>query len=593
MRSLPLETGRHMTTTDRSLEPYADARWTHADHAPGEAGSLWCRGNVGEVFPNVVTPLSSSLYLEAIARAQAQASVELGFVTRRQYDGFRATSAWLTGIFGGYLYGNVSLARTAVARAPGLTVEMLDQQMFGLSDAPPHRRGRGERNPRAAWRTTRFMVSTLRRPDDGPLRRDRADVAAYAAATPELATATIDTLSAVARSVQPFAERLMRSLLIASARAGFGRIMLERVLGAAGTEETVNRLTSGLGTIESAEPADALWSLARMAAADRHVTDIFDTGLADLAARLAADAHAAGFLAAYDAFRDRHGARGPDEWELASPTWGSDPAIGLAVIDRLRHVPDENDPARRRAALAAERDELARVVRSALPRARRPVFDRAMRSAASGAGQREATKAAFVRALYPARRALAELARRSGLAHDDFFVLTIDETPTAVLDASAWATTIAERRARRDHLQARVPPFWFEGTLPPPSTWAMRNATAATTSGTRRLTGLGVCAGVATGRARIVTNPAEPGALGPGDILVAPLTDPAWTPLFLAAAGVVVDVGAQMSHAAIVARELGIPAVVSVTGASTTIADGTLVTVDGSAGTVTVHGDDG
>ena len=103
---------------------------------------------------------------------------------------------------------------------------------------------------------------------------------------------------------------------------------------------------------------------------------------------------------------------------------------------------------------------------------------------------------------------------------------------------------------------------------------------------------MGVCSGVATGTARIVLRPDQPGDLGPGDILVAPITDPAWTPLFLAAAGVVVDVGAQQSHAAIVSRELGIPAVVSATGASATIPDGTRVTVDGTRGIVTVHADD-
>ena len=90
----------------------------------------------------------------------------------------------------------------------------------------------------------------------------------------------------------------------------------------------------------------------------------------------------------------------------------------------------------------------------------------------------------------------------------------------------------------------------------------------------------------------MVLRPDAPGALGPGDILIAPITDPAWTPLFLAAAGVVVDVGAQQSHAAIVSRELGIPAVVSATGASVTIPDGTLVTVDGTRGVVTVHAGD-
>jgi pyruvate,water dikinase len=76
--------------------------------------------------------------------------------------------------------------------------------------------------------------------------------------------------------------------------------------------------------------------------------------------------------------------------------------------------------------------------------------------------------------------------------------------------------------------------------------------------------------------------------LEPGEILVAPLTDPAWTPLFVPAAAVVVDVGAQVSHAIIVSRELGIPCVVSVTGASQRIPDGTMVVVDGDSGTVTI-----
>jgi len=76
--------------------------------------------------------------------------------------------------------------------------------------------------------------------------------------------------------------------------------------------------------------------------------------------------------------------------------------------------------------------------------------------------------------------------------------------------------------------------------------------------------------------------------LEPGEILVAPLTDPSWTPLFVAADGVVVDVGAVMSHAVIVSRELGIPCAVSVTNATRRIPDGALIEVDGSTGTVTV-----
>jgi|TARA_B100000749_G_scaffold69598_1_gene52291 pyruvate,water dikinase len=83
-------------------------------------------------------------------------------------------------------------------------------------------------------------------------------------------------------------------------------------------------------------------------------------------------------------------------------------------------------------------------------------------------------------------------------------------------------------------------------------------------------------------------DPADAVDLEPGEVLVAPITDPAWTPLFLPSAAVVVDVGALMSHAVIVSRELGIPCVVSVENATERIPDGALVEVDGTTGTVTV-----
>ena len=77
------------------------------------------------------------------------------------------------------------------------------------------------------------------------------------------------------------------------------------------------------------------------------------------------------------------------------------------------------------------------------------------------------------------------------------------------------------------------------------------------------LTGNAGCAGVVRGRVRVVLDPDAADELMPGEVLVAPLTDPAWTPLFLPAAAVVVNVGALMSHAVIVSRELGIPCVVA------------------------------
>jgi phosphoenolpyruvate synthase/pyruvate phosphate dikinase len=94
--------------------------------------------------------------------------------------------------------------------------------------------------------------------------------------------------------------------------------------------------------------------------------------------------------------------------------------------------------------------------------------------------------------------------------------------------------------------------------------------------------------GVVTGTARIVLDPADAPDLEPGDILVAPTTDPSWVPLFLSVGGVVTNVGAVGSHAAIVSRELGVPCAVSVVHATDRIPDGATITIDGSTGTVTI-----
>ena len=88
--------------------------------------------------------------------------------------------------------------------------------------------------------------------------------------------------------------------------------------------------------------------------------------------------------------------------------------------------------------------------------------------------------------------------------------------------------------------------------------------------------------------ARVVLDPSDPSQLEAGEVLVAPITDPSWTPLFVAASAVVVQVGSPFSHAAIVSRELGIPCVVSAGDCTRLIPDGAMVEVDGTAGTVTV-----
>ncbi len=577
-----------------ALSPYPDGRWWLIDHLGSTQFPLMCRGNTGEVYPNVVTPLTGSIVNVPFARGQTRLASEMGLATRRQLAEFDGVTSALAAVHAGYLFANVSLARSAASRTPGLTVDMVDNQMFGLSGAPAHVRVRGERSPVATARSMAAIGRGLLRPNDRLLLDARRQIDAAVGAAGPAASATDAELIARGTSAAPVLERMMHDLLRASSFAGIGRSMIERILGleASGDEAgTVNRLTAGIGTVESAEPAVALWALGRLAATDPTVASMFDDGLDGLDRRLRTSTASTveQFVNQFDAFRAAHGSRGPDEWELASPTWGSEPAIGLAMIDRLRHAPAERDPVEVGRRLAVDRDALVSTVRASVGRARRRPLDVALRAATFYGSQREATKAAVVRFLNPMRQGFAELARRHDVPHDDLFLLTIDELPGFVADPSKSADVVAERRVRRDYLQARIPPFWFHGEIPPPHTWVVRAERMRPDAAPRTLHGIGVCSGTATGPARVIDDPSDPGALQPGDILVAPITDPAWTPLFLAAAGVVVDVGAQQSHAAIVARELGIPAAVSVTGASTTIPDGAVITVDGGTGIVTVH----
>ena len=151
---------------------------------------------------------------------------------------------------------------------------------------------------------------------------------------------------------------------------------------------------------------------------------------------------------------------------------------------------------------------------------------------------------------------------------------------------------IRTRREEYYGLLEREAQFLFDGEADPPDTWRRRDDQAEDRLEVgNTLQGMPGCPGSAEGRARVILDSNDPIALEPGDILVAPITDPSWTPLFVPSAAVVVDVGAPLSHAIIVSRELGIPCVVSATDATRRIPDGALVRVDGDSGLITVLDD--
>ena len=557
---------------------------------------VYTRGNAGEVFPNVVTPLTGSLFNDAVRAAQRKLFGKSGAFTRAELSG----DPPFTGFFGGYLYINMSLARLIGVRSPGFSPEMVDTQLFGVYDAPPYRAQPGDRRLRTIPSILRRMSEIIRTPPLVEVEKARAEVEGWVSRLPVPSSLTDAELVALIRTFPLRIEDDFRRLLEASNAAAVGRALTERLVSSkrrTDGQSFANRLTAGLGTIDSARLALGTWDLGRLVEADPQLTAHFDAGLDGLLDRLRADdaPPVPDFVAQLDRFLADHGHRCTDEYELANPSWAMDPRPALATIDRLRLAPAERSPHLARQRMAIDREAAMGEALGRVPRPLRRLLHRMIRLAAEGAEARERIKDVFVKDLSAMRRVIAEVmdrvqARGGPSERRDCYLAMVDELPDFLVDPSKLTTTIADREAQRDRLQARVPPFWFDGVVPPLETWDLRSARPDASQRTGIMTGIGVCNGVATGPARVVLDPNDPRGLEPGDVLVAPITDPAWTPLFLGACAVVVDVGAQLSHAAIVARELGIPAVVSVTGASRSIADGTMLRVDGDRGEVTILG---
>jgi pyruvate,water dikinase len=196
------------------------------------------------------------------------------------------------------------------------------------------------------------------------------------------------------------------------------------------------------------------------------------------------------------------------------------------------------------------------------------------------------------------RMAVREIGRRGVEAGrlaraEDVMMLMSGELDAYVADPDSFSDVIADRLVQYRELYDIEPPFIIASDPKPLSQWTRRaRASADAVSEGDVLTGLGGSAGTYVGRVCVITNLAHPESLEPGDVLVAPFTDAAWTPLFLVAGAVIVDVGAMNSHAVVVCRELGIPCVLSVTHGTEQLRTGMQVTVDGNAGTVTVGATD-
>lgn len=306
-----------------------------------------------------------------------------------------------------------------------------------------------------------------------------------------------------------------------------------------------------------------------------------------LAARMAQGDLPQAFLSAWTDFARRHGCRGPMEMDVACPRYADDPSLALAQIVGMPLGDASRDPQRAVQGQIAKRQAAMAAVLAAAGPVRRALIRHFNRVMEAYMGLRDTPKHHFLMMLHGLRHRLlaeGEAMRAAGRLEraDQVFALTWDELAQAAGDPSLeLQARVQKRQTWLRELSARARDFPAlidsRGRIlrPPP----------APTGEPGLMQGQGLSSGRARGRARTLRT-AQEGPLEPGEILIAYTTDPGWTPLFVNAAAVVLEIGGPLQHGAVVARELGLPCVAGIEGVSRAIADGQWLEIDGASGTV-------
>jgi rifampicin phosphotransferase len=560
------------------------------DNLPSSRYPLYTRANIGEVFPDVVTPFSWTLW--GIPHAEPgwrQALVNLGAFDA---DEFTANQMEVLGVFGGYGYLNASVSRIFGARTPGLGAHAIDASFFGEQpDVLPYVPAPSDTTERHAQAMAKTLAWLFSLPDLSVLTEVGNELKALRRARPDYRVMSdADLLAHVQALCAGHWEALWVRHIMATYHATIPAGLIGALCLQAGKPELAADIYGGSSDIVSALPAKSLWAISRQVRMNPALVQAFDEGLDGVLERAGL-----AFAQTFAQFIDDFGFRGPKEWEMRSRCWELDLKTPLAAIDRMRKAMDIESPSARMAARLAARAQAIVAIEEKLQGDEQACaqFQAAIRVAGHFFAARERTKTNIAMLIHEMRMAMWALgarfvARGHFTTADQFALLTVAEWQRALEDPGFVSNLVQQRQQQEALLSRLEPPFIIHKQVPERASWRARVMAPQNAGVGSVLQGQPGCAGVVQGIARIIADPSDPKDLEPGDILIAEHTDPSWTPLFSAAGGVVVNVGATVSHAVIVARELGVPCIVSVTGATQSIPHGALVEFDGGRGTVTI-----
>ena len=546
-----------------------DEKWI-TDWAPSERFPMYTRSNVGEIMPNPCSPLGWDLVWGA--------GVAFGWMNGHFRWGSSAPDEInhdqpdFIACFGGYVYLNMSLIRLVGERSPGMSAQQMDDILLGSHpDVVPHTPHPDDKRPELEEQieaTMGWIMTITEEPQE--LMEDRKTILELRENRPDLQTLSNTDLIDRARSVTSYIREFFEPYYVYGTASAVGPGLLSQVCAEIDPSLS-GRLISGLDGIDSVPMTVDIWELSRL------------------------EKNSSEFTNKFESFLKEHGCRGPGEWDAGNPTWEVDPNPVTAAIDAMRNVDNNFSPSSKQAQAAADRLAAEKQAREALAGNDEALelLETGLRVSKIFVPTRERTKLTQMMAIHEVRLPIYELGNRmTNEGHleepSDIFLLLNSELDDFIKDPNSFSETISQRRKDFNLLSSLEEPFIVNGQVPPISSWKKKTTSVEPVQVGEIMTGLSGSPGEITGRARVITDPGDPRGLEQGEILVAPITDPAWTPLFIPAAGVVVDVGAPMSHSVIVSREFGIPCVVSVHQAAERIPNGALIQVDGNKGTVTI-----
>ncbi len=569
--------------------------------------NLWDNSNIAESYRGVTTPLTFSFARRAYEEVYRR-FCRLMRVPARTIAAHDDTFRRMLGLIHGRVYYNLLSWYRILAMLPGYTINRrFMEQMMGVRHGLPE--GLLAERVRPTWREQLsdafHLVGTLiglianhlllpRR-----IRRfgERLD-AALDPVRPALEDMRPDEL---ARHFHDL-ERQLLTRWDAPLVNDFFAMIFFGALGRlaerwCGDQETAlqNALLTSEGGMISAEPAKRLREMAQIAAPHPEFVALLCDG--SLVSILEGMERLPSFKHRYQEYLDTFGDRCPEELKLESPTLHDDPLMLLRPVGRLAKHCSSSETAGPSGIARDARTQAERRVREALAGrpVRRLIFRWVLQHARARVRDRENLRFERTRLFGRVRRIFLEFGRRFsalGLLEEprDIFYLEVEEV-LGFVEGTATSTNlkglVALRRPEyQTYRQSEAPPDRFEtrGIVPHGSTHPADGNASQAVAGDR-VQGIGCSPGLAMGPVRVITDPRNT-AIQRGEILVAERTDPGWIMLFPSAAGLMVEHGSLLSHSAIVAREMGIPAVISVPGVTRWVEDGDWVEIDGGTGVV-------